>query len=165
MCVSFLPSKYLKVELLGLRVYVCLLVYEAVKQFSKRANHFTYPVTMYMSSSSFLTSIQPFHLQPYNRLQMVLFCSSLISHSYIVFVKSLGRGLHFLIGFSSSCHCKIFLCILDTVSLSEICKYFLPIGGLPFYLLNEIFQKAVVSFNKEQFINFLFYGQFFLCPL
>ena len=54
-CVSFLPSKYLKVELLGLRVYVCLSVYEAVKQFSKRANHFTYPLMMYMSPSSFLT--------------------------------------------------------------------------------------------------------------
>ena len=26
------------------------------------------------------------------------------------------------------------------------CKYFLPVDGLPFHLLNEIFQKAVASF-------------------
>lgn len=76
----------------------------------------------------------------------------IIGHLHIFFCEVSGQAffVHVCTG------CKICLNILDTSSLRNVLKYFLPVYGLYFCFLTHVSRRVkVVHFDKVQFIKCL----------
>ena len=161
---SFLLSKYIGVEGLSDIVCVYLTFKETDKLFSKVVVSFYIPPAnvgavishpcQHLWLSVFLNLVTLVGVVLYHR------CSSWAS--FPVFISSfrflLKSSADFLVGLFIS-YIWVFkrsLCILDSVSLLDICIaniFFLC--GLPFYLINDITQRADIFSFKSIYISCL----------